>query len=106
MRFAAAVFSDAGVPVAGAVAEPLRLDAGRQRVRVRFAPLPLIPGSYRLRLSAIDGANGYPLWTRGWDDAPLPLHVEGRATAASNLFASVGFSVRIDATAERVEGNG
>jgi hypothetical protein len=79
------------------------LDAGRQRVRMHLGRVQLIPGSYLLRLTALAGPNGYPVWARGWEDAPLPVRVTGQATAMDNLFATVGVSVRLDAVAERLE---
>jgi ABC-type polysaccharide/polyol phosphate transport system ATPase subunit len=104
VRFAAALASERdGAAVAGALAEPLSLGAGRQCIRMRLGDVKLIPGPYLLRLSALAGASSYPVWARGWEDAPLLVQVTGDASVATVLFESIGFRVRLDATAELVE---
>ena len=89
--------------LAAAVTEPLALSEGTHRVRMRLENVPLLPGAYLLRLSALGGANSYPLWTRGWEDAALAVQIAGEATAAGNLFGAAGVHVRLDATAECIE---
>jgi hypothetical protein len=102
--FAAAIVSQRdGASVAAAVTGPMALGAGSERVRMRLGHVPLLPGPYLVRLSALSGTNIYPLWTRGWDDAPFPVQIAGEATATGNLFESAGFRVRLEASVERVE---
>ena len=104
VRFVVAIVSQSdGASVAAAVTEPLTLPPGAQRIRVRLTRVPLLPGAYLVRLAALGGANIYPLWARGWEDAPFPVQIAGEATATGNLFESVGFRVRLDASVERLE---
>lgn len=97
LRLAATFFNQRdGLPVAGGVTEPFAVRAGERDLDVRFPELPFAPGAYLARLSAVTGDPPYPIWTRGWQDAPVPFDVPGAATAETNLFETIGVHVRVE----------
>lgn len=97
LRFASAIFF--GIqphPLIFTLSDTVSLFSGTHRITLKIPTLRLLPDDYLIRLTLIDDHSSFPLWTKGWQDAPLPFRVTGGPTRISNLARLVSARVELD----------
>ncbi len=80
----------------GTSPEPEPLLRGSGELSCWVPRLPLLAGTYTIRVMILDAYTLQPLALRGWEDAPVPLLVEGRPSLVANIGSEVNQLVSLD----------
>lgn len=92
----AAFFSPQGSQaIAVSISDPVVLPSGMQKLTMEVPSLPLLPGSYLVKLCLIDEITSFSLWNLGWSDKPLDFQVPGEACFHSNIAKSISSKILI-----------
>jgi ABC-type polysaccharide/polyol phosphate transport system ATPase subunit/ubiquinone/menaquinone biosynthesis C-methylase UbiE len=75
---------------------PQRVVAGEQTLTCSLTKLPLLTGTYMLKVAILEAESKQPLALFGWEDAPLAFQVEAPATFLNNAFKSLNQMVTIE----------
>jgi lipopolysaccharide transport system ATP-binding protein len=73
-----------------------KIKAGAQTISCSIAKLPLMGGTYMLKIGVMDAESRQPLALFGWEDAPLAFKVQSPATFLSNALRSLNQLVTLD----------
>ena len=75
---------------------PRKIGSGEQMLTCSIPKLPLLTGTYILKIAILEGGSRQPLALFGWEDAPLAFQVEAPSTFLNNAFKSINQLVAID----------
>jgi hypothetical protein len=90
----AAFFSPQGSQaIAVSISDVVVLTSGMQKLTMVVPSLPLLPGSYLVKLCLIDEITSFSLWNLGWSDKPLDFQVPGEAGYHSNIAKSISSKI-------------
>lgn len=84
-----------GMHVAGAISPPQTLVPGSGTLRCRLAHLPLLDGTYALKISIGDANTTIPLARSGWQDPAYAVSIINPPSLAGNLGALVNVLVQL-----------
>jgi lipopolysaccharide transport system ATP-binding protein len=76
--------------------EPRKIKAGEQTLACVLPKLPLLSGTYMLKVAILEAESRQPLALFGWEDAPLAFQVQAPATFLNNAFKSLNQLVTIE----------
>ena len=86
VRLVSAIFSATQPhPLIFTLSDTISLSPGTHRITLKIPSLRMLPDDYVMKLTLIDDSSTFPLWTKGWQDAPLPFCVSGEPNRFSNL---------------------
>jgi lipopolysaccharide transport system ATP-binding protein len=85
----------------GADFTPRKMVEGEQTLSCLLPKLPLLGGTYMLKLAILEAGSRQPLALFGWEDAPLAFQVEAPVSFLNNAFKSLNQLVTIDAVWEK-----
>jgi len=89
--------ADGWVCAAGAYdGDPRRLAAGTGELRCMVPSLPLLSGSYLVKLAISETSTMRPVARVGYTDAPMPLEVRAAPSAIDNAMAAMGQLTKLD----------
>lgn len=93
----AAIFSyDGSHAVAVSISDAVVLSPGLQKLTMQIPSLPLIPGSYLVKLCLLDESTSFSLWNQGWSDTPLHLPIPGEGSPHRNIAKSLSSKIFLD----------
>jgi ABC-type polysaccharide/polyol phosphate transport system ATPase subunit len=75
---------------------PHPIGAGEQTLTCTLSRIPLLTGTYMLKIGIMEADSRQPLALFGWEDAPLSFQVQAPATFLNNAFKSLNQLVTID----------
>jgi lipopolysaccharide transport system ATP-binding protein len=81
--------------------EPHQIRAGEQTLTCTLPRLPLLAGTYMLKVGILEAESRQPLALFGWEDAPLAFQVQTLATFLNNASKSLNQLVTIDTVWEK-----
>jgi len=75
---------------------PRKIGAGEQSVSCVIPKLPLLSGTYMIKMAILEAESRQPLALFGWEDAPLAFQVCAPVTFLNNAFKSINQLVTIE----------
>jgi lipopolysaccharide transport system ATP-binding protein len=75
---------------------PRKITDGAHTLRCSVPKLPLLPGTYMLKIGIMEAASRQPLALFGWEDAPLAFQVQASASFLNNALQSINQLVTMD----------
>ena len=90
----AAIFPQQGShAIAVSISDAVVLSPGLQKLTMAIPSLPLIPGSYLVKLCLLDESTSFSLWNQGWSDRPLDFHIPEEGCSHGNIAKSLSSKI-------------
>jgi hypothetical protein len=75
---------------------PQKMTSGEHTLRCSLPKLPLLAGSYFLKMAVLEATSRQPIALFGWEDAPLAFQVQAPSSFLNNALKSINQLVTID----------
>jgi lipopolysaccharide transport system ATP-binding protein len=75
---------------------PRKIAGGEHTLRCSLPKLPLLAGSYVLKMAILEAESRQPIALYGWEDAPLSFQVQAPASFLNNALKSINQLVTIE----------
>jgi hypothetical protein len=63
---------------------------------MQIPQVPLISGSYLVKICLLDEETSFSLWNQGWSDTPLQLDIPGEGSPHRNIAKSLSSKIFLD----------
>jgi ABC-type polysaccharide/polyol phosphate transport system ATPase subunit len=93
----AAIFNQQGhQAIAVSISDAAVLSAGLQKLTMQIPQVPLISGSYLVKICLLDEETSFSLWNKGWSDTPLQLDIPGEGSPHRKIAKSRSSKIFLD----------